>query len=151
MNRNPLDAFDHFVSEMAGDIAKTSIGMNNQLARVRNALGTYDSYPPFNFEQIDETRYRATFALAGFSKDELAVTFENNLLVVEGKKAEEPTEEGSTRFFHHRGIANRSFKRMVQLATDVIVTDASMENGLLNIDLEQVIPEEKKPKTIKIK
>ena len=151
MQKNLTGTFDRFLDEMANDISKTTIGINRQLAQVRNALGTYDSYPPFNFEQLDATHYRATFALAGFTKDELEVTFEDSFLYITGEKVEEPVKEGSTRYYHHRGIANRSFKRMVQLATDIVITGASMENGLLHVDLEQVVPEEKKAKTIKIK
>lgn len=149
MNRNPLHDFDQFYQSIAGDLAKTTIGMGRMFDGVRTALGAYDSYPPFNFEQLDDTHYRVTFALAGFSKDDLDVSIKDNWLTIEGDKKSEPVDDDSTAFFHHRGIANRSFKRVVQLATDIVVTGANMEDGLLNIDLEQA--EDKKIKTIKIK
>ena len=151
MNRNPLPSFDQLVETISGDLAKTTIGMNSVFDGLRTALGTYDSYPPFNFEQLDDTHFRVTFALAGFTKNELTVSVKENWLTIEGDKVEEKEDEDSTKFFHHKGIANRSFKRVVQLASDIVVKGATMENGLLVIDLEKVIPDEKKPQTIKIK
>ena len=151
MNKNPLDAFDQFINSISGDLVKTTIGMNNVFDGVRTALGTYDSYPPFNFEEIDSTHYRATFALAGFAKEDLSVTVKENWLLIEGDKSETKEDPDSTRVFLHQGIANRSFKRAIQVANDIVVSGATMENGLLHIDLERMIPDEKKPQTIKIK
>ena len=148
MNRNSIHVFDKFLSEIAGDLSKTTIGMNQVFDGVRTALGNYDAYPPFNFEQLDDEHFRVTFALAGFTKDDITVTVKENWLTIEG---EQPKDDKEERHYHHKGIANRAFKRIVQLATDIEVKNAVMENGLLNIDLVRVIPEEKKAKTIKIK
>ena len=149
MNKDPLAAFDRLVNEFAGDLARTSIGLDRVFDGARNALGAYDSYPPYNFEQLGEKNYRITYALAGFSKDDITITVKQNWLYIEGMiKDQQPTEE---RKFLHRGIGTRAFKRAFQLASDIVVTDASMENGLLYIELEQVVPEEEQPKLIEIK
>jgi len=86
MNKNPLDNFDQLYESISSDIAKTTIGMGRMFEGVRTALGAYDSYPPFNFEQIDDTHYRVTFALAGFTKDDLSITVKDNWLTIEGNK-----------------------------------------------------------------
>jgi molecular chaperone IbpA len=86
-------------------------------------------------------------AVAGFSEDEIEITSEQNRLLVTGNRAEETEEQGQ---YLHRGIATRSFERRFNLADHVKVTGASLENGLLHIDLEREIPEAMKPRTIKI-
>lgn len=148
MNKN-LTAFDQFVNEMTGDLAKTTIGMGRMFDGLRTAIGTYDSYPPFNFEQTDDTKYRMVFALAGFTKEDIDVEVKGNFVTIVGEKKEKEGEDKPN--YLHRGIATRSFKRLVQIADDVVVKDASMKDGLLSIDLEQIVPEEKQAKTIKIK
>ena len=149
MNKNPVTTFDRFFDEVSRDLAKSTVGMDQFFGGLRNSLGAYDSYPPYNFEQVDDNSYRITFALAGFSKDDLTVTTKEDWLVIEGKKAEEEQEEDKK--FFHRGIATRAFTRSWKLAPNIVVKDASMENGLLTIDLEYIVPEEKKPKLIEIK
>lgn len=145
---NPLASFDRFINEISGDLARTTVGMNRVFDGVRTALGAYDAYPPFNFIDLGENKYNVVFALAGFTKEDLKVEVKENWLTIEGTK--EQTNDSNV-VYRHRGIANRSFKRLVQIASDVVVNKASMENGLLIIELEQVIPEEKKPKVIEIK
>lgn len=148
MNKN-LTAFDQFVSEMTGDLAKTTIGMGRIFDGLRTVIGTYDSYPPFNFEQISETKYRMVFALAGFTKDDIDVEVKGNFVTIVGEKKDKKNKDEP--IYLHRGIATRSFKRLVQIADDVVVNDASMNDGLLSINLEQIIPTEMQAKTIKIK
>jgi molecular chaperone IbpA len=104
-------------------------------------------YPPYNIVSEDENRYRITMAVAGFGQDDLDITSEQNILTVTGKRNEE--DESSERFLH-RGIANRAFERRFNLADHVRVTGASLENGLLHIDLEREIPEAMKPRKIEI-
>ncbi|MCA8880994.1 MAG: Hsp20 family protein [Rhodobacteraceae bacterium] len=96
-----------------------------------------DGYPPYNIEQTSERSYRITLAVAGFRDDELSITVEDRQLVIRGRQAEDATQ----RTYLYRGIAARQFQRSFVLADKVEVTGASMENGLLHIDLSRAKPE----------
>lgn len=111
----------------------------DQLERLveRTAKAGNDGYPPFNIEQRDENAYRITLAVAGFSEDDLSITVEDRQLVVRGKQ----TDDGEDRVFLHRGIAARQFQRSFVLADGVEVAGATMEHGLLHIDLKRAVPE----------
>ena len=111
-----------------------------------NARGTADNYPPFNLERVADDRYRITLAIAGFTRDEVEITAQQNLLLVAGKK-----EEKAGANFLHLGIANRGFERRFELADFVFVEDARLNDGLLVIDLVREVPEAMKPKSIAIK
>ena len=126
---------------------RTSVGFDRmaQLLDQANRVDQTPSYPPYNIESIDQNNYRITLALAGFGDNDLNITSEQNTLTVKGKK--ETDVQGK---FIHRGIANRSFERRFQLADHVKVKTASMDNGLLHIELEREIPEAMKPRTIAI-
>ncbi|MCA2016487.1 Hsp20 family protein [Vibrio tritonius] len=102
-------------------------------------------YPPYNIEQKADNQYRITMAVAGFAEDELDITQQETSLVVSGKRKE---EEGKN--YIYQGIAERDFERKFQLADYVKVIGASMENGLLHIDLEREIPEAMQPRKIAI-
>ena len=104
-----------------------------------------DNYPLYNIERLDQDRFRISVALAGFRPDEISLTAEQNVLTVEGRKAE---KEG--RDFLFRGISARPFKRQFTLADHVEVKSASFENGLLVIELVREIPETMKPRRIEI-
>jgi molecular chaperone IbpA len=104
-----------------------------------------DTYPPYNIERADEDHYRITLALAGFSPDEITITAEQNVLTVEGSKAQKPETE-----YLYQGISARAFRRVFNLAEYVEVKSASFENGLLQIDLEREVPEAMKPRRIQI-
>ena len=104
------------------------------------------SYPPYNIEQRGEDAYRISLAVAGFGEQDLDVTGEENTLVVTGKLADN-TEDKT---FLHRGIAGRAFERRFELADHIKVVGGSLVNGLLNIDLDREIPEEKRPRKIVI-
>ena len=104
-----------------------------------------DNYPLYNIERLDQDRFRISVALAGFRPDEISLTAEQNVLTVEGRKAE---KEG--RDFLFRGISARPFKRQFTLADHVEVKSASFENGLLVIELVREIPEAMKPRRIEI-
>ena len=111
----------------------------------RNA--TAENYPPFNLERVADDRYRITLAVAGFTRDEIEITAQQNLLLVAGRKDD---KAGSPNFLHV-GIANRSFERRFELADFVFVEDARLNDGLLVIELVREVPEAMKPKTIAIK
>lgn len=97
-----------------------------------------EGYPPYNIEQRGERGFRITLAVAGFAREDLSVQLEDNQLVVRGKQGEE-----SERVFLHRGIAARQFQRSFVLADGIEVTGASLDNGLLNIDLVRPLSETK--------
>ena len=111
--------FDHF--EQTFDRLKKSAG---------------EAYPPYNIEQVSEDDLRITLAVAGFTMDDLEVEVENNQLTIRGKQ-----EDDSSRTYIHRGIAARQFQRSFVLADGIEVKDASLNNGLLHIDMERVIPQ----------
>ncbi|MCB1650459.1 MAG: Hsp20 family protein [Alphaproteobacteria bacterium] len=102
-----------------------------------------EGYPPYNIEQIGESGLRITLAVAGFSMNDLDVETENNQLVIRGKHIEEETAQEQERIFLHRGIAARQFQRNFILADGVEVTGASLNNGLLHIELQRLVPEAK--------
>ncbi len=103
----------------------------------RTAKSGNDGYPPYNIEQRGESAYRISLAVAGFAEDDLAITLENNQLVIRGRQVDDC--EGRT--FLHRGIAARQFQRSFVLADGVEVAGATLENGLLHIDLARAEPE----------
>lgn len=119
-----------------------------QLERLleRTAKSGNEGYPPFNIEQTSQRSYRITLAVAGFAENDLSITVEDRQLVIRGRQS----DDGAERVFLHRGIASRQFQRSFVLAEGVDVGDAIMENGLLHIDLTQVLPETV-VKTVKIK
>ncbi len=94
-----------------------------------------DGYPPYNIEQIDDNSLNITLAVAGFSTDDLEVNIENNQLIIRGKQIDDPD-----RLYLHRGIAARQFQRSFVLAEGIEVTGASLDNGLLSIDLARPEP-----------
>ena len=104
-----------------------------------------ESFPPYNIERIDENRFQISVALAGFTPDEVALTAEQNVLTLEGKKADK-----EDKIFLHRGISTRNFKRQFTLADHVEVKGARFENGLLLVELQREIPEAMKPRRIAI-
>ena len=119
-------------------------GMIDQAARLDGTQG----YPPYNIERVGEDAFAVEIAVAGFTEAELDIETKEGLLTVAGKKAE--NEDAGDRNFLHRGIAQRSFIRRFQLADHVLVTGASLEHGVLRIDLIREIPEEKKARKIEI-
>jgi molecular chaperone IbpA len=126
---------------------RSTIGFDRLLDLVDAAQqsGNDDNYPPCNIERLGEDRYQISLALAGFSPDEIAVTAEQNVLTVEGRKTEKQQRE----FLHH-GISFRPFKRQFNLADHVQVKGASFNNGLLLIELVREVPEAMKPRRIAI-
>jgi molecular chaperone IbpA len=136
----------HFTLDLFND--PFFIGFNRELDRFSNIHreATHQSYPPYNLVKIDEDTYKLSLAIAGFSKSEVEVSVDNGSLVIKGEKTEETSEE-----VLHKGIAARKFTRTFALGEYMEVDRAEMADGILNVFVERNIPEEKKPKTIKIK
>jgi HSP20 family molecular chaperone IbpA len=103
----------------------------------RTAKSGNEGYPPYNIEQTSDWSYRITLAVAGFAENDLAITVEDNALVIRGRQS----EDTESRVFLHRGIAARQFQRNFVLADGVDVGEALMENGLLHVDLTRSEPE----------
>jgi HSP20 family molecular chaperone IbpA len=110
----------------------------------RISKASTDGYPPYNIERTDDDKLRITLAVAGFTKDDLNVAVEENQLVIRGKQSEEPGK-----VYLHRGIAARQFQRSFVLAEGIKVVGASLDNGLLSIELERP-PRANQPRTIEI-
>ncbi len=110
---------------------------------------TATNYPPYNQIKINDTEYILSFALAGFSKDDVSVSLDNRTLTIKGEKQDAELPEGAE--YLHKGIAARKFTDIFTLPEFVEVIGAEFKDGILDIKLEKQIPEEKKPKSIKIK
>jgi molecular chaperone IbpA len=123
---------------------RTTVGFDRLLNLLETAEGA-PGYPPYNIERSDENHYRITVAVAGFAEKDLGIEVRDNVLTVTGKR-----EENGKPSYLHQGIAGRAFERQFQLAEHVVVKAARLENGLLHIELERVVPEEKKPRRIPI-
>lgn len=126
---------------------RSTIGFDRffDLVDAAQRAGSDDNYPPCNVERLGEDRYQIAVALAGFAPNEIAVTAEQNVLTVEGRKAENAQRE-----FLYQGISSRPFKRQFNLADYVQVRSATFDNGLLLIELIREIPEAMKPRRIPI-
>ncbi|MBB4285226.1 Hsp20 family protein [Roseospira goensis] len=126
-----------------------AIGFDN-VSRLLDTASRLDdqatAYPPYNIEKVSDDDYRITMAVAGFTPEELDVTVHDSTLVISGRQAR---DEEQARFLH-RGIATRAFERKFELADHIKVRGAAIENGLLHVNLEREVPEEKKPRKIAI-
>ena len=127
---------------------RSTVGFDRLFDLMDSLADQGNGYPPYNIERSDETHYRITVAVAGFAEKDLNAEVREGVLTVTGKRDE--TEKEEAKGFLYQGIAGRSFERRFQLAEHVEVRDARLENGLLHIDLERLIPEEKKPRQIAI-
>ncbi len=128
---------------------RSTIGFD-RLTRLVDAASRVDNaalaYPPYNIEKTGEDTYRLTMAVAGFARDEVDVTVHENSLLVTGKATKEE-DEGR---YLHRGIARRAFERRFSLADHIKVVGASLDNGMLHVDLVHEVPEAAKPRKIEI-
>ena len=124
-----------------------TVGFDNIFDQL-STLSDFDipNYPPYNIKKIDKENYQLEMALAGFSKDEIDVEVKENTLTISARTSDK--EEDS---FVHQGIARRAFKRRWTLAEHLEVDDAKLKDGILIVEMKLNLPEEKKPKTIKIK
>ena len=123
---------------------RTTVGFDRLLDLLESA-DTAQGYPPYNIERSDENHYRVTVAVAGFADKDLSIEVKDGVLTVTGKREAETKPS-----YLHQGIAGRAFERSFQLAEHVEVRGARLENGLLHVELERVVPEEKKPRKIAI-
>ena len=128
---------------------RNTVGMDRLFDRITqqiDAAANAGNYPPYNIEKVGENLYDIVIAVAGFGENEVTVEVESNQLTVRGEKfPQEPAPE-----YLHRGLAFRDFERKFTLAEHMEVIKAEVKNGLLLIQLERVIPEEKKPRKIAI-
>jgi molecular chaperone IbpA len=115
-----------------------------------NGADVAPAYPPYNIERTGETSYRITLAVAGFAESDLNIEVKENCLQVRGSKEAKTDEQPQRNEVLYQGIAARAFERRFQLADHVKVTSASLQNGLLHIDLVREIPEAQKPRQISI-
>ena len=120
------------------------------LDEMSNALmGRNTSFPPYNIKQVGDDRYQIEMAVAGFSKKELKIELANNQLTVEG--SQESSADSAEDNYLYKGIAARQFRQSFALEDHVKVLGSELKDGVLKIDLERQIPEEKKPRSIEIK
>ena len=128
---------------------RSTVGFDRLFNRLDGLVGQEaKTYPPYNIEKVGADAYRISIAVAGFAEGDIAIESKENNLLVKGAKAAET--EDKSREFLHRGIAERAFELRFQLAEYVEVSGASLENGLLHIELKRELPESKKARTISI-
>lgn len=125
---------------------RSAIGFDRLATLIESAASNGNAgYPPYNIEQLGDSDYRISMAVAGFTQEELELSFQENLLTVKGSK-----QADTERNYLYQGIAERGFERRFQLADYVRVMGADLKNGLLHIDLVREVPEAMKPRKIEI-
>lgn len=122
------------------------IGFDRLLNKAQSYAPSQTNYPPYNIVKVDEDNYVIELAVAGFFEDELDIEIKDGILYVEGKKG----ENDETAQYLHKGISARQFKRSFTLSDTIVVRGADLSQGILTIDLENIIPEDKKPRKIAI-
>ena len=125
-----------------------SVGYDSIFNRLNDAIeqGQRSSYPPYNIRKKSEYLYEIELAVAGFGQKDINIELADGIITVKSIKENSSDEE-----ILHRGISYRKFEKRFSIADDIQVKGAKLENGLLTIDLERIVPEEKKPRTIAIK
>ena len=141
----------HHTNFTAGDLERfmgLSVGFDTMFDRLMNFSPTQQEsgYPPYNIRKVDDYNYVIEIALAGFSERDIEVEVADGVVSVRSKEDKDTVETE----YVHRGIARRSFARKWTLSDDMIVNGAEFQNGLLNINLEKVVPDEKKPRIVPI-
>lgn len=132
-------------------LLRSSVGFDHINRLLDNSLTSNEAtYPPYNIEKISEDDYRITVALAGFSEADLDVSINEGVLIVSANSPDKEEEHSESQFLH-RGIARRSFERRFRLADTIRVVGATLEHGLLTIDLHREVPEHLKPRKINIR
>jgi len=122
------------------------LGFGDQVYRWETNKTTSSSFPPYNVKKVDEDNYVVELAVAGYDRDDLDITVDKDTLIIKSDRENDNESE-----FLHKGIAGRNFTQTFTLGEYMVVKSASLENGLLSIKIEREIPEDQKPKTIKIK
>ena len=127
---------------------RSTVGFDRLFDYLENASrAEQDNYPPFDIEKLSDDCYRITLAVAGFKREDIDITAQQNMLVITGQRSESRSRDGN---FLHVGIATRAFERRFELADFVRVTAAELRDGLLSIELVREIPEAMKPRRIDI-
>jgi molecular chaperone IbpA len=127
---------------------RSTVGFDRLFDLMDSLADQSNGYPPYNIERSDDTHYRITLAVAGFAEKDLSAEVREGVLCVTGKRDEAEGSEGKG--YLYQGIAGRAFERRFQLADHVEVKGASLENGLLHVDLKRELPEAMKPRQIPI-
>ena len=138
-----LSLFDNF-----NQLTPYAVGYDRIFDHLNNYVSnnvTSTGFPPYNISKGGDLTYVIEMALAGFSKKDIEIEVADGTLTIRSTKENEESEETL-----HRGISYRKFNRKFTLADDIVVNEASLENGMLRIDLERIVPEEKKPRIIKV-
>ncbi len=134
-----------------GPLTQTTLGFDRFFDEVEKLMSmdvqkTVSNFPPHNIIKLDDSRYVVELAVAGFSKDEIEISVEDDTLTVKGEKKEKETEVQ----YIHRGIGTRSFTKTLTIADTIEVKGAEFKDGILRIGLENIVPEHKKPRKIEI-
>ena len=131
---------------------RSTIGFDRLFNMIDQAAGfeSAPTYPPYNIERTGENAYRISVAVAGFAANDLSIETKENALTIRGSREREVESETAAREILYQGIAARAFERRFQLADHVQVTGASLENGLLHVELVRELPEAQKPRQIPI-
>ena len=130
------------------DLRPFSVGFDDLFDHFNNTLEYKQvSYPPYNINKIDDLNYQIEVALAGFSKKDINIEYADNQLTIKSVESKGKSEKETL----HRGISKRHFTRTFTIADDVKVNGAELKDGMLYVDLEKIVPEEKQPRTITIK
>ena len=131
------------------DLRPFSVGFDDLFDHFNNQLESKQTsaYPPYNINRIDDLNYQIEMALAGFSKNDIEIKYADNQLTIKSIESEDKDDKETL----HRGISKRKFSRTFTLAEDMKVNGAELKDGMLLIELEKIVPEEKKPRTIDIK
>tara|TARA_B110000014_G_scaffold235123_1_gene199469 strand:- start:243 stop:680 length:438 start_codon:yes stop_codon:yes gene_type:complete len=139
-----LSLFDNF-----NQLTPYAVGYDRIFDHLNNYVSnnvTSTGFPPYNISKGGDYNYVIEMALAGFSKKDIEIEVADGTLTIRSTKENEESEDTI-----HRGISYRKFNRKFTIADDIIVKDASLENGMLQINLERIVPEEKKPRLIEVK
>jgi molecular chaperone IbpA len=141
--------FDHTFADLA-KFDKYFIGVDQHFKKMQDlatqTAEVVSKYPPYNIKKVDENKYVVEMAIAGFGKQDLEITLEDQKLLIKGNVEKDSTENN----YLYKGISERAFTRTFTLADNVEIQSADMINGMLKIWLEAIIPESKKPRKIDI-
>ena len=133
------------------DLRPYAVGFDSLFDHFNNTLEytvkQQTSYPPYNINKIDDLNYQVEMALAGFGKDDIEIKYSDDQLTIKSVESDDKDEKDVI----HRGISKRKFSRSFTLAEDIKVNGAEFKDGMLLVELEKIVPEEKKPRTINIK
>jgi molecular chaperone IbpA len=133
------------------DLRPYAVGFDSLFDHFNNTLEytvkQQTSYPPYNINKIDDLNYQVEMALAGFGKDDIEIKYSDNQLTIKSIESDDKDEKDVI----HRGISKRKFSRSFTLAEDIKVNGAELKDGMLLVELEKIVPEEKRPRTIAIK